>query len=256
MKIVFWGEGTVTSNLIATAGYLAYHSDYRIVMMQTQPGLCSLRENFLIRKQEQVRERSLPIDVLLSVGTGQGLSEKLVLRQLEPIVKNHFYSFTLGREIKRNYDLTEVHALLERITDVFDKYLDFTFIDCGRRTDAWTQQMIKNADLVVINFEQSKEGLDAFFLQYANLSANVVYLISNYQKESIYNKNWIERMYRIPCEQLAAVPFNPEFWKVCKDGHLSRYLKKSPYETEWKRNFMQELELAMQVLLREKEIRE
>ena len=106
---------------------------------------------------------------------------------------------------------------------------------------------MKKADLVVINLPQTVETFDTFFLQHVRFSAKSVYLVSCYQKGAFYNQQKLQWLYRIPTEQIAVVPFNPEFQLACERGHLDRYMcKEAPfYVSETRRYFLRELDCAM-----------
>lgn len=44
-----------------------------------------------------------------------------------------------------------------------------------------------------------------------------MYLIGSYQKDAVYNKKNIHRIYRIAPEKLGVVPYNPEFEMACRE---------------------------------------
>ena len=129
--------------------------------------------------------------------------------------------------------------------------MDFSFIDCGAGQDEWTKNQMKKADLVVVNFRQSSKGLDHFFASQQELAGKTVYFISSYQKDSIYNKKNINRIYRIAPEKLGVVPYNPEFQLACNLGKLDKYMKgkKTLLPTDMRDYFFEELEHAVQVLM-------
>lgn len=117
------------------------------------------------------------------------------------------------------------------------------FIHCGRQTDERTRQLLRKADLVVVNLRQSAEAFDLFFLQYVRISAKCMYLVGSYQAEDTYHRKRLQQEYRIPPEQLGVIPFNPEFQFVCERGKLDKYMCREArfYLSENRRRFLKEL---------------
>ena len=79
----------------------------------------------------------------------------------------------------------------------------------------------------------------------------MMFLVGNYRKEGLYNKQNLHRIYRIPEKQLVVVPFNPEFQQACEKGRVDKYMndKQSIYRSENRNYFMQELQHAMNIIL-------
>ena len=115
----------------------------------------------------------------------------------------------------------------------------------------WTKEQMKQADLIVVNFSQTSQGLDHFFSEHADVSEKVVYLIGSYQKDAVYNKKNIHRIYRIAPEKLGVVPYNPEFEMACREGKLDRYIRgrRLLLPTDMRENFFTELEHTVQMIL-------
>lgn len=129
--------------------------------------------------------------------------------------------------------------------------MDFSFIDCGSEKDDWTKEQMKQADLIVVNFSQTSQGLDHFFSTHADVSDRVVYLIGSYQKDAVYNKKNIHRIYRIAPGKLGVIPYNPEFEAACREGKLDRYIRgrRLLLPTDMRENFFTELERTVQMIL-------
>lgn len=259
MKLAFWGserESGTTSNLMATASFIAYHGKFRVAMLQLERESRSLKECFSVRETELIKEKNdyfalEGLDYLMSVGKKRELTEKLVIENMEPLIENRLYCLSSGTRVLSDFYPEETNHIMQQIIALLNQHMDLTFIDCGNRTDDWTRQVMRKADLLVVNLRQTSVAFDEYFLQHVNLSSKVVYLVGNYQKESIYNKRNLQRIYRIPKERLAVVPFNQEFQLACEKGRLDKYMKgkRNLYATEKRRYFMRELAAAMQILL-------
>ena len=149
----------------------------------------------------------------------------------------------------------ETRNVLNQVIHLMDESMDFSFIDCGSESDDWTKEQMKQADLIVVNFSQASQGLDHFFSEHADVSDKVVYLIGSYQKEAVYNKKNIHRIYRIAPEKLGVVPYNPEFEMACREGKLDRYIRgrRLLLPTDMRENFFTELEHTVQMILERSE---
>ena len=259
MKVAFWGterESGTTSNLMALASYIACHSKRQVAMLQLEKENRGLADYYSTRESTLVKEKNdyfvlEGLDYLLSVGKKRELTSKLVAENMESLIEEHLYCLTAGNRKLNDYYPEETNRVMQQIITLLDKEVDFTFIDCGNRMDDWTMQMMREADLVVVNLKQTAEAFDKFFLQHRNLAPKVIYLVGNYRKESVYNKRNLQRIYRIPKEKLAVMPVNQEFWQACEKGRLDKYMKgkRNPYATEVRRYFMRELGATMRILL-------
>ena len=103
----------------------------------------------------------------------------------------------------------------------------------------------------MVNFSQTSQGLDHFFSTHADVSDRVVYLIGSYQKDAVYNKKNIHRIYRIAPGKLGVIPYNPEFEAACREGKLDRYIRgrRLLLPTDMRENFFTELERTVQMIL-------
>ena len=126
-----------------------------------------------------------------------------------------------------------------------------TITDCGAGMGIHARKQLEGADLIVVNFRQIPHTLDFLFTGYTGISKKIVYFISSYQKDSIYNKNYIYHYYRITPERLGVIPYNPEFQMACSSGRAAAYVrgKDSLDTTDRRAHFFEELERAVQVLL-------
>lgn len=127
-----------------------------------------------------------------------------------------------------------------------------TITDCGAGMGIHARKQLEGADLIVVNFRQIPHTLDFLFTGYTGISKKIVYFISSYQKNSLYNKNYIYNYYRITPERLGVIPYNPEFQMACSRGRAAAYVKgKENLDTTDRRAyFFEELERTVQVLLR------
>lgn len=260
MRVAFWGmerECGTTSNLMALASYMACNSNLRVAMLQLEKEKQELKDYFSIKETELVKEKNdyfalEGMDYLFSVGKSGNLTGELVLENVESLIEDRLFCVPTGSRRLYQFYPKETNEIMQQVIELLGEHMDVTLIDCGNRTDEWTRQVIREADLLVVNLRQTSASFDEFFIKYANLASKVIYLVGNYQKDSVYNKQNLRRIYRIPKNRLAVVPFNQEFWQACEKGRLDKYMKgkRSLYATEKRQYFMRELDAAMQILVK------
>lgn len=264
LKIVFWGCtrgcGT-TSSLVAVASYVAYHAKLRVAMIQLEKEEKCLKEYFSLSETSYVKENNdyyalKGLDYLLEMGRKQTLNGRMVAENMEPLIKNRLYSLSYNQRATATFKVEYRDYMLQQIIATLDKGMDLVFVDVGTRMDEWTRKLIKEADLLVVSMQQEGELFDKFFLEYANLAANMVFLVGNYRKEGLYNRRNLHRIYRIPENQLVVVPFNPEFQQACEKGRVDKYMKdrQSIYRSENRTYFMRELQNTMDIILKQSKI--
>ena len=226
MKIVFWSEeaacGT-TSNMIATASMIAAKHNCRIAMLSAEKNVHDLVGNFARPDSATVNEECSyyvleGLDYLLMAGKYGRLTEHHLEEALQPVVDGKLFCLPQGKRMLCDFYPKETRNVLNQVIRLLDESMDFSFIDCGSERDDWTKEQMKQADLIVVNFSQTSQGLDHFFSAHADVSDRVVYLIGSYQKDAVYNKKNIHRIYRIAPGKLGVIPYNPEFEAACREG--------------------------------------
>ena len=226
MKIVFWSEeaacGT-TSNMIATASMIVARHNCRVAMLSAEKNAHDLAGNFSRPDSVTVNEDCAyyaleGLDYLLMAGKYGNLTEHHLEEALQSVVDGKLFCIPQGKRMLCDFYPKETRNVLNQVIRLLDESMDFSFIDCGSERNDWTKEQMKQADLIVVNFSQTSQGLDHFFSEHADVSEKVVYLIGSYQKDAVYNKKNIHRIYRIAPEKLGVVPYNPEFEMACREG--------------------------------------
>lgn len=201
VRIVFWGserESYVTSNMFIIAGFLACQRGYRIIMLEAEQEKQGIEACF---------SKTRPFYREMYIKT-------LITYQLYGIFIKEWY-----REKEEKETLPDMLLFLE-------KNMDAVFINLQNRLDEEARSIMHNADLVVICLKQSKESFEAYFAQYANLSARIFLLIGNYFEAEAYDVTYFRKKYDIREEELAVIPNNPEFQMAFLRGNVDRYMQK------------------------------
>lgn len=234
MNIAFWGEekgsGT-TSNMLAVAEALAWEQGKKTAILPSGKEERDISECLERRKSGDVVMEDCTyytlegLDYLLAQQRRDGLDRQMVLSGMEVFGKERLLCMTTGRRLLSAYYPAEVHQVLERVMELMEGLVDYTLIDCGSREDEWTTEVIKDADLVVVNLRQSAKMLERFFLKYGGVAKRSLFLIGSYCRDSVYNRRNMERLYRVSEEQIGVIPYNQEFCQACSRGKLDRFMQ-------------------------------
>lgn len=259
MKIVFWSEekdcGT-TSNMLAAATMTALRYAYRILLISADKSVCDFMTNYTKKDKTIVREDCAyyvldGMDYLLTAAKYGKLTADHIEEAVKTIIKGRLFCLPQGARLLCDYYPNETKRALDQVIGLSEQTMDLVFIDCGTDGGEWTKEQMKQADLVVVNFKHSPHSLTHFFTDQKNISKKMIYFIGSYQKESVYNKKNIHRIYRIEPEKLGVIPYNPEFEFVCREGKLDKYMKgkRNLPVTGMRQYFFEELERAVQILI-------
>lgn len=171
MKIVFWSEeaacGT-TSNMIATASMIVARHDCRVAMLSAEKNAHDLAGNFSRPDSVTVNEDCAyyaleGLDYLLMAGKYGNLTEHHLEEALQSVVDGKLFCIPQGKRMLCDFYPKETRNILNQVIRLLDESMDFSFIDCGSERNDWTKEQMKQADLIVVNFSQTSQGLDHFF---------------------------------------------------------------------------------------------
>ena len=261
MKIVFWGEEDeelVRSNMLAVSTYLATRGDYRAVMIAAGKKKTDISKYFAgsagdaCYVKESCAYYALEgLDYLMAAGKRGKLSKLQVQNSMKSLMGRRLYCIGQKEDMGSRVETKSRFDILEQVIFLANELVDFTFIDCGCERDEWTRQRFREADLVVVNFKQSSHALEKFFLSEGRIPERCCYVVGDYQRDSVYNKRNLNRMYRIEPEQIGAIPYNMEFHLDYQKGQLDKFMKGrgNLYSGGDKKYFFDELEKTMQILL-------
>lgn len=243
----------MTSNMAAIAGRLSYKFHKKCALIQTKRLENDISYPFLEnRKESMIREEC---DYFLAEGMDYLMLQKeiaaeQVLLSLQELIPHQLFYLPPGRR-----SLSEKSEIwmekFDAVLHYLEQSVDLIFLDCGTGQNTRIQELMKLADLVVVNFSQSQTALDHFFIQSYEVSKKFFYLIGSYQPESIYNKKNMKRIYRIPTERLGVIPYNPKFQSVCEHGQLLHFMREQNHFLHQDRDrvFWKELDEASNALL-------
>ena len=221
MRIAFWGSERgccVTSNMLIVATCLACRKGYRSVLMELAEEKQGIESCF-----SKTKKWHMP-------------------KYITTLIERQLYYVSM-REWE-NESETSIPELIKYL----ELNMDIVFINLANRTDNEAKELLRKADLVVVNLKQKNSDFDRYYAQYANLSKRIFLLIGNYFENEECNIESLQRKYRIPKGQLAVIPNNPEYQVACARGVLERYIRRmqSQFVSAIKEQFIKAVEKASQ----------
>lgn len=129
--------------------------------------------------------------------------------------------------------------------------MHFCFFDCGSGKDKWHRDILRQADLVVVNLAQEEAALWEFFMYDIHIAPNILILLGKYYELSKYGREYLERFYRIDPETIGVIPCNSEFEMAADKGKVRHFVQTEGQMLKKKRNqeLFQELMHFVELLL-------
>ena len=127
------------------------------------------------------------------------------------------------------------------------------FIDCSAVSTEERKFYCKRADIIIVNLRQSDKSFQSYFMKKQKYQDKSMYLISRYRKESIWNREVIQRRYRMPKERLCVIPQSNAYAFAYAQGRSQQFLQKikeKKIQTLEEQEFTREVEQTARQLLR------
>lgn len=234
MKILFWGAGRgcgTTSSMTAVAGFLALVFNRRGICMQLKTGGGDLETFFCSwEKRPVLREESTyyaleGMDYLIWQEQHHRLDAAAMRESVVPLFDHRLFYLPCGLREKPGLYPAQTGELQQRIMTRMEEFAEFVFIDIGSERDDFTYRVLKQADVVVVNFSGDRKELEHFFDTPFSCRGTVLYLLANYSSDQVYNCENVQRIYRMDRKSICHVPSNPYFAQACAKGRAEQYLK-------------------------------
>lgn len=235
MKVVFWGGshrcGT-TSSMTAVASYLSLHSSQRSICVQPKEGGTDLELFFrpwearAMLHEESTYYALEGMDYLIWQEQHHRLDEATIRETLVPVLDGRLSYLPSGAREKPGLYPQQTGELQRRILAQLEAETDVVFIDLGTAKDGLADSMMELADVVVVNFCGQQRELETFFGQTFAVHKNVLYLLPNYMDDQVYNRENLERIYRIDRRRICNLPSNINFAHACMHGRVDQFIQK------------------------------
>lgn len=261
MNIAFWSEARgcgTTSSMAAVASVCSNAWNMKTVLMQSrhQEGdLCEKLEAVpsLGMVSEDGPSRALDgLDYLLWQAKNKKLTDTVVFDSMIPVVKERMYYLPQSRYRKPRVYARSLKQGMCQVIRYAQQISDVTFVDCGSGRNELADLLLAKADVVVVCLRQERSSLECYFEKRHVFPGKVIYLVNQYQQESMYNRAYLMRRYRIEEDELGVIVHNSIFRHASDKGRTERFVRRHIRGTslENQYSFMQELMQTTRLILK------
>lgn len=182
---------------------------------------------FLVAAEQQEYFSGQGLDCLLGKEREGDLGEQLLRANMHPVIGDRLCCLPGSRRQEYKWWYKDrLFAQMHRIVAVMEQAFDAVFIDCGTRKDDFTQKILQEADLCVLNMDQEAELIGGYYRTPPKFRGKTFFLVGNYFKDELYNRANLQRLYRMDEDMLGAVPYNPQMQAASEAGMMDIGIRK------------------------------
>ncbi len=234
MKIAFWsnspGKSGVTGNLTCISIVSAMYQESQMVLFENHSNINNLGSTFLNQNSyDRLQEKSL---YFVENGLGRVLSycdrkdlvnAGMIYRTCFSIFNQRVFYLPIGG---MNPDLLEYrlknHA--GEVMNLLEQFYNTVCIDLSSSSLESSREILKEADLIVVNLSQNHQQLSHFFRNYSQIREKAFYVIGNYDSQSVITKSDIVKRYELPGSMVGTIPYNRRFADALTKGRVIPFL--------------------------------
>lgn len=163
------------------------------------------------------------LDCLLRKECLEDLTETVVKANMRQVIKDRMYCLpTSARQEYEWWHRDCQFRRMDRVMAAVESYFDVVFIDCGSRQDDYARKVFQEADVCVLNMEQEGETIGKFYRNPPEYKRKVFFLLGKYFEDALYNRQDLQRIYRMEEERLGAIPYNPQLHAAEQMGRIGK----------------------------------
>lgn len=277
MKIAFWSEESnagTTFNLSVTACAAVfmhpisvavvsggYHDEklekkFFRAMGGLPPGAgvgAAYDQRFVWAAEEQVFFLTRGVEYLLQKEQREDLTEMAVKSNMRQIVRDRMYFLPSSPKSEQEWwHQDSLFVRMDRIMDALESYFDVVFVDCGSRRDDYAQKIVREAGVCVWNMDQESQNIGAYYQSSTRFQGEIFFLLANYFADALYNRENLQRVYRMEESRLGAIPYNPRLQAESQMGRTHKGVKRciDQGETGSDAEFTRELARSTNLILK------
>lgn len=166
------------------------------------------------------------LDCLLRKERREELTELAVKANMRQVIRDKMYC--LPSSVKPEQEWWHQDRLflrMGRVMDAVESYFDLVFIDCGSRQDDYAQAVIQKADVCVLNMRQDQEHIGDFYQNPPRYRGETFFLLGRYFEDALYNRENLQRLYRMEENRLGAIPYNLRLQTAGQMGKIKNGVK-------------------------------
>lgn len=236
MNIAFWSnayeKSCVFLNCAAVSIASVMRYPYRITVLENYLDKTNLGKSFFVDDMI-VSEYGV---TSFYEGKGiEGLLRRIYRGDKEPgilkyywkaVIPRHLYYIPQNGIINSELFDYELYYNLNDLINIIQDNSDLCFFNINHKNYLSSKAILQEADLAVINLYQDPDYLEDFFSKYSSLISKSVFIVGNYSPKSVLSCKRIARLYDIPLEDMAPIPYNEDFHMACKHGSAKEFINR------------------------------
>ena len=170
---------------------------------------------------------------------------------MKQIVKDKLYCLPGSR--RKEQEWWQEDALFVRLKQVMhavEDCFDLVFFDCGSRKDDFTQSILQEADICVLNMNQESELIGDYYRNPPGFPGKIFFLVGNYFADGLYTRENLQRLYRVEENLLGAVPYNLQLREAARCGRTEKAVRRCMAGNGRDGEFERELTRTAKLILR------
>ncbi|CRZ33725.1 hypothetical protein DFR55_12217 [Herbinix hemicellulosilytica] len=234
MNIAFWSNAYDKSwaflNFAGVSIASVMRYPYRITLLENYLDKTNLGKAFFLDNISYNRDGI----VSFYEGKGiEGLLRRIYRGDKDPsllkyyrraVIPKHLYYIPQNGVINSNLFDYELYHNFHDLNRIIQCNTDLCFINVNQQNHLSSKIILQLADLVVINLYQDSDYLRNFFSNYSSLISKAVFIVGNYSMKSPLSCKRIAKLYEIPLEDIAPIPYNENFHIACKQGSAIEFI--------------------------------
>lgn len=237
MKIAFWsnspGKSGVTGNLSCISILSAMYQPSEMVLFENHSNINNLGSTFLNQNSyDKLQEKNSYFvenglgRILSYCDMGDTVNSGMIYRTCLPVFDQRVFYLPAGG---MNRDLLE-YRLSRHVGDVMnllEQFYESVYVDLSSSTLKSSRQILKQADLIVVNLSQNDQLLSHFFRNFSEIRKKAFYVIGNYDSGSVIKKSDIIKTYGLSGDTVGTIPYNRRFADALTRGDVVPFLLKN-----------------------------
>lgn len=179
----------------------------------------------VLQEQKAYQVRDGLEHLLRLIKTKEQMDENLLMHSCMSLPLNNLYY--LSRTIRTNQEYLD-YELSQHVTSLLktaERFCDTIYIDTAENTGTSSKKILKDADMVVVNLSQHPYVMSDFFRNFSQVQEKAFYLISNYEKQSVFSKDYLIQKHGISPYQIGIMPHHISFADAMAKGELIPFLR-------------------------------
>lgn len=237
MKIAFWsnspGKSGVTGNMSCISILSALYEPSDTILFENHSNINNLGSVFLNQNSYDMLQEKNSYFVENGLGrvlsycdVGGEVSPGMIYRTcLSVFDQQVFYLPTGGM----NRDLMEFRLKRHagEVMELLEQFYSMVCVDISSSPLESSREILKEADLIVVNLCQNDQLLSHFFRNYSEIKKKAFYVIGNYDVDSVITKSDIITRFDLPGNMVGTIPYNRKFADALTKGNVIPFLLKN-----------------------------